>query len=238
MSGKVVGWAMEQITGSPASKLVLVKLADNSNEKGYCFPSISLLVRHTELCERAVREHLSRLEALGLLTVIRRKAEGVKLPSHFQLNVEVSIGDRALNAGVMQQVHDPHAQGAGGDMQVVHIEPSIDNRKENQEIVGAGAPSTQRNGVSLNGKKASRWPADGIVPKEWIEAATWARAQAKLSEIDYQLEVEKFGNYWAAKSGTGATKHDWKRTFVNWCLNAKVASGFQRGTGLVDLSKL
>ena len=39
MSGKVVGWAMEQITGSPTAKLVLIKLADNANEHGICWPS-------------------------------------------------------------------------------------------------------------------------------------------------------------------------------------------------------
>ena len=49
MSGKVVGWAMELRTGSPITKLVLVKLADNANEEGTCWPSISKIMAHSEL---------------------------------------------------------------------------------------------------------------------------------------------------------------------------------------------
>ncbi|WP_126516777.1 hypothetical protein [Sphingobium amiense] len=33
-------------------------------------------------------------------------------------------------------------------------------------------------------------------------------------------EREKFRNYWLAKSGAGATKTDWQRTWINWLLSA------------------
>ena len=66
MNGEVVGWAMRQRTGSPAAKLVLVKLADNANESGFCWPSIGLIVDHTELGQSTVYKHLDHLEAIGL----------------------------------------------------------------------------------------------------------------------------------------------------------------------------
>ncbi|HEY8948468.1 MAG TPA: helix-turn-helix domain-containing protein [Rhizomicrobium sp.] len=87
MSGKVVGWAMEQQTGSPTTKLVLVKLADNANEQGYCFPSVGLIVTHTELSDKAVRIHLRNLEDLGLIKVIREKVGNAHLQNQYQLNV-------------------------------------------------------------------------------------------------------------------------------------------------------
>lgn len=34
-------------------------------------------------------------------------------------------------------------------------------------------------------------------------------------------EVLKFRNYWTSKSGAGATKLDWHRTFCNWLLTAR-----------------
>jgi hypothetical protein len=34
------------------------------------------------------------------------------------------------------------------------------------------------------------------------------------------IEVERFRNYWTAKSGTGATKLDWDATWRNWVLTA------------------
>jgi hypothetical protein len=67
MSGEVVGWALRQRTGSPAAKLVLVKLADNANESGFCWPSIGLIVDHTELGQSTVYKHLDHLEAIRLV---------------------------------------------------------------------------------------------------------------------------------------------------------------------------
>ena len=48
MSIKSMNWAWNQETGSPASKVVLMKLADNADDTGYAFPSIPLI---GELCE-------------------------------------------------------------------------------------------------------------------------------------------------------------------------------------------
>ncbi|HEX3809591.1 MAG TPA: helix-turn-helix domain-containing protein [Rhizomicrobium sp.] len=112
MSGKVIGWAMEQATGSPVTKLVLLKLADNANEEGVCWPSIALMVTHTELSKRAVREHLERLEALGLVRIERRTSCGGKLPNIYHLLI------KPAGAGVVQEVHQ--GGGAGG-APVVHV---------------------------------------------------------------------------------------------------------------------
>jgi hypothetical protein len=35
-----------------------------------------------------------------------------------------------------------------------------------------------------------------------------------------EIEAEKFKNYWTAKTGTGAMKHDWEATWRNWILTA------------------
>jgi hypothetical protein len=67
MSGRVVGWAMEQGTGSPAAKLVLVKLADNATEEGLAWPSVGLIKEHTEQGQSTVYRCLANLEALNLI---------------------------------------------------------------------------------------------------------------------------------------------------------------------------
>lgn len=87
MSGRVVGWAMKQRTGSPAAKLVLAKLADNSNEEGLCWPSIDLLVEHTELGQSTVYKHLAALEEVGLITSVPNfMRNGVNLKA-YQLTI-------------------------------------------------------------------------------------------------------------------------------------------------------
>lgn len=67
MSGQVVGWAMKQKTGSPAAKLVLVKMADNASDDGLAWPAPALIVEHTELGQSTVYRHIATLEGLGLI---------------------------------------------------------------------------------------------------------------------------------------------------------------------------
>jgi len=69
-------------------------------------------------------------------------------------------------------------------------------------------------------KRGQRWPADAIVPDDWISEGEAYRDMANKPHIDLRSEALKFANYWAAKSGGSATKIDWKRTWLNWCLTA------------------
>jgi len=86
-------------------------------------------------------------------------------------------------------------------------------------------------------RKAQRWPADAVVPDEWIADGLDARARNALPSLDLRPEAEAFANYWASKSGKDATKLDWKRTWLNWCLNAKGKShGTAKQTQLEQLA--
>ncbi len=83
--------------------------------------------------------------------------------------------------------------------------------------------------ISSKRERATRWPADAVIPDEWIaEAAERRRAHGK-PVIDLLLEAEKFQNFWSAKSGAGATKLDWRATWRNWTLNAHGAYGNGKG---------
>ncbi len=86
MSGEVVSWAMKQRTGSPAAKLILVKIADNAGEEGIGWPSIETMVLHTELGQSTVYKHLAALKKLGLLHEVDCQFEGYTLPG-FQLHI-------------------------------------------------------------------------------------------------------------------------------------------------------
>jgi hypothetical protein len=67
MSGKVVSWAFEQITGSPAAKLLLVKLADNANDHGFCWVGLEKIITESELSQSAVYKHMATLQSMGLV---------------------------------------------------------------------------------------------------------------------------------------------------------------------------
>lgn len=88
-------------------------------------------------------------------------------------------------------------------------------------------------------RKAQRWPSDAIVPEDWIEDGHNARARNSLPPVDLNLEAQSFVNYWVSKPGKEALKLDWKRTWLNWCLNAKGKShGSAKPTQLEQLASI
>lgn len=55
-----------------SAKMVLVSLADQANDEGFCWPSIESLSVRTCMCERAVQKALKALREMGLLRVVER----------------------------------------------------------------------------------------------------------------------------------------------------------------------
>ena len=86
MSFKYVIGAFDARVGSAATKLVLIKLADNANDQGVCWPSYQTIADHCEMSKRSVINHIHKLESLGLVRVIHRKKEdGNNQSNMFQL---------------------------------------------------------------------------------------------------------------------------------------------------------
>ncbi|EPR9203084.1 helix-turn-helix domain-containing protein, partial [Salmonella enterica subsp. enterica serovar Mbandaka] len=68
MSMNLMAKAMSIKVGNPLRKLVLIKLADNANDNGECWPSYQHIADHCECSKSAVKEHISALIKLGLMT--------------------------------------------------------------------------------------------------------------------------------------------------------------------------
>ncbi|MBE8597912.1 helix-turn-helix domain-containing protein [Xenorhabdus sp. BG5] len=67
MSMSLMAKAMSIRVGNPLRKLVLIKLADNANDKGECWPSYQHIADHCECSKSAVRSHIDALIEMGLL---------------------------------------------------------------------------------------------------------------------------------------------------------------------------
>ncbi len=74
-------------------------------------------------------------------------------------------------------------------------------------------------------KRASR------LPSSWMPSPSGASfaIEKGLSEKEANAELEKFTNYWTAKSGQGATKLDWDATWRNWILTTMERKGSPNG---------
>lgn len=79
-------------------------------------------------------------------------------------------------------------------------------------------------------KKGTRWESSRIVEKQWLLDGYQCRVEHDLPNINLGVEAEKFAHYWSSKTGANATKLDWHRTWLAWCLKAE---GKSNGTGFM-----
>ncbi|MGM0512967.1 MAG: helix-turn-helix domain-containing protein [Pseudomonadota bacterium] len=75
MSMNLMAQAMSIKVGNPLRKLVLIKLADNANDQGECWPSVPYIAEQCEVSERSVQNHIQQLVKDGFVRVEIRKAE-------------------------------------------------------------------------------------------------------------------------------------------------------------------
>ena len=107
MSIRIMTRAWDTVCESHTSKLVLLKLADNANDQGFCWPSIATVARQCDMSQQGVRDQIHKLEGLGLLSVKRTTGGKSNRYRLFRTphGVEGSIHDATPN-GVD---HTPHA---------------------------------------------------------------------------------------------------------------------------------
>ncbi|WP_165312527.1 helix-turn-helix domain-containing protein [Vibrio ziniensis] len=88
MSLQLISSFMAVKTGSPISKLLLLKLAHNADGHGICFPSCEYLALHCETSLRTVKSHLKILEQNGFLSRIQRfDKKGRQRSNLYQLRI-------------------------------------------------------------------------------------------------------------------------------------------------------
>ena len=59
MSMELMVKAMKAKVGNPLRKLVLIKLADNANDQGECWPSYQNIAEQCEITRRSVMNHVN-----------------------------------------------------------------------------------------------------------------------------------------------------------------------------------
>lgn len=82
MSMMLMVKAMQTKVGNPLRKLVLIKLADNANDLGECWPSYQHIADQCEISRRSVITHINKLEEMGFLKKKYRKGSGKRNSSN------------------------------------------------------------------------------------------------------------------------------------------------------------
>jgi hypothetical protein len=92
MSMELMVKAMKAKVGNPLRKLVLLKLADNANDQGECWPSYNYIAEQCEMSRRSVMDHVKKLELSGFLRREYRKGVKGNSSNVFHLNFDEKSG--------------------------------------------------------------------------------------------------------------------------------------------------
>ncbi|EAO9771847.1 helix-turn-helix domain-containing protein [Salmonella enterica] len=133
MSMNLMAKAMSIKVGNPLRKLVLIKLADNANDEGECWPSYQHIADQCEVSRSTVKIHIRALEDMGLLKrEFRRKGE-LNQSNVFYLTLD--------NA---QQI-PPESGGAGADPRTYHsfepVKEPLERKKKPSSMPEGFSPS-------------------------------------------------------------------------------------------------
>ncbi|EAM6574768.1 helix-turn-helix domain-containing protein [Salmonella enterica subsp. enterica serovar Montevideo] len=133
MSMNLMAKAMNIKVGNPLRKLVLIKLADNANDNGECWPSYQHIADQCEVSRSTVKSHIRALEDMGLLKrEFRRKGE-LNQSNVFYLTLD--------NA---QQIQ-PESGGAGAAPRTYHsfepVKEPLERKKKPSSMPEGFSPS-------------------------------------------------------------------------------------------------
>jgi len=218
--------AMGVKVGNSLRKLVLIKLADNANDKGECWPSYQHIADQCECSKSAVRNHIDALEDMGLIK--RENRVGVNngkgnTSNVYYLNLDVTPMP-PKSTGVCHEIAPPMPSDGTPPMPPdgTRTSHSFEPVTEPDSLSARGQfiseAAKRRIGISPNGEipfpPAFKPSADHI-------------AIASEKGINIETELLNFRDYHQAR---GTKLIDWNSAFRVWLRNARVnpLSGRQR----------
>lgn len=110
MSMMLMAKAMSIKVGNPTRKLVLLKLADNANDNGKCWPSYDHIAEMCEIDRRTAMRHIKALSETGLVTLTYRKGEKGNSSNIYHLHLDgdnLSPPSDTRSPGVVAEDHQP-----------------------------------------------------------------------------------------------------------------------------------
>ncbi|MBQ4836064.1 helix-turn-helix domain-containing protein [Pseudoalteromonas luteoviolacea] len=153
MSRAATDWAWKQSLGSSSLKLLLLAFADRADEDFCCFPSISRLVKDTDLNQKTVGSNIKKLEALGVIEDTgKRKGSTGKVKIYRLIGVEEGVKINTPKSGGISQKHPSQAHKNQAPQEGVEANTPKNGVTSNSNTSKNGSLNTSKNG-SLNTPK-------------------------------------------------------------------------------------
>lgn len=136
MSMRLMVQAMNCEVGNPARKLVLLKLADNANDDGICFPSYQYIADKCEMTRRSAISHIEYLIKMGLVSKKERKNKDGSISNLYFLHLEQGSENFALGGENISLGGENFALGGGENISPItshSLEPVNKPKKTTQK---------------------------------------------------------------------------------------------------------
>lgn len=182
----------------PTPKAVLMSLADNANDHGECWPSISTICERTCFGKTAVIEAIRWLESDGVLVADRTNGRHTRYT--IVPNLDLFNRSAKRTGPPAEPVREANRTGASG-------EP---DRSARRTLTVKNHQELKDQKQQRDSKRGSRLP-DGWAPSEAVRE--WARSEFPTVNLDVVLA--EFADYWRSVPGQRGTKLDWDATFRN-----------------------
>ena len=210
MSMRLMAQAMSIKVGNPLRKLVLIKLADNANDDGICFPSYQYIADVCEISKASARTHIDALIKMGFVSKKARKNKDGSSSNLYLLHLEKgmpadSTGMPADSTGGMP---------ADSTITCHSSEPVTEPKKTSQKNTA----------LSL----LAEFGITGQLADDFAEHRKSKKAAITRTALEgFQREADKAGIP-LAEAIEIAICQNWQGFRADWCKNLSGAKGKKR----------
>lgn len=200
--------------GDPMHKLVLLKLADNANDNGECYPSYHHIAKECEISKRTAMRAVDSLCEKGLLIKQPRYLIGGKeQTSNFYVIVLPSLhGSVTVTPGVVSQSHQGSDTESPGVVSQSHPNQSYITSKENiknntlRVLEKDESISEEDREVNLSALRCLAFYNDKAGckcrdAKPFIELLTETKTRKAYTEDEITLVIEWALTQWRSRGG-------------------------------------
>lgn len=136
--------------GNPARKLVLLKLADNANDDGICFPSYQYIADKCEMSKRSAISHIDDLIKMGFVTKKARKNKDGSSANLYLLHLEQGSEKSALGGENISLGSEKSAPITSHSFNLSINRVSDDENSANAERTDENKKTSKREKISVD----------------------------------------------------------------------------------------
>lgn len=209
MSFKLVAAVFDMKVGNPLRKMVLIKLADQANDDGVCWPSYESIARSCEISRRSVVTHIQWLEDNGFLRIERRynAAESKNFSNRYHLTL-----------GSAKQFKKASKSKGGANSSL----GKIDSDGANAALGGAGNALGSATDAPSNSAGAAPKPISKPINESTNESGTTKNKKAPKQKTERELLVMDLFKKWNELSGQSIRPLEKRLSHIN----ARLEDGF------------